>query len=987
MKVNKKGRVENKKKLEKKDAGVGGRVRRPAGFPIVGIGASAGGLECFKEFFGKIAPDTGMAFVLVSHLSPGHVSMLSEIIQRVTKMTVVEARDLMTIEPNHVYVIPPNQTMAVFDGSLQLSEPEEPKGQRLPIDIFLRSLADEQEEDAIAVIFSGTGTDGTLGLAAVHDAGGVSFVQDPSTAAYEGMPNSAVRTGLATYVLSVEEIAEQLTAYVKGSFGKKIKPASPAPAATSALNKILLLVRTRTGHDFSLYKKTTIYRRIEWRMSANGIGTNESYARYLAENPAETQLLFKDLLINVTSFFRDPEAFEALREEILPRLFDKKPDNHVFRVWVSGCATGEEAYSIAMVFREYMNTIKRDLKVQIYATDIDEEAIVAARAGLYPDGVAADVPPEALRKFFLKEDAGYRVKKDIREMIIFAVQNVIKDPPFTKLDLLSCRNLLIYLEPELQERLIPVFHYALLPGGVLFLSSSENIGNFSDIFKPINRKWKFFERKTGVLLTPQLMVKTPSRIYGKVAVEPIEHFKFAKPASFTQLIQNVLFQAYVPPSVLSDEKGDIVYVHGDTGKYLKPAQGEARLNVIEMAREGLKLELRVALRNAAANRKSVTCKNIRVKTNGSIHGVDLLVRPVTGKEAAEGLFVISFQEARVSSKRKEIKAPKTSRQKKSGRVKELEEEIVIAKNALQTNIEEQQAFNEELKSTNEELQSTNEELQSTNEELETSKEELQSINEELVTVNSELQAKIEQLSLIQNDMKNLMDSTNIGTIFLDTELAIKRFTRDATKVYCLVNTDIGRPLSDIKPNFEGVDLLADARAVLDSLVPKEKEVRTAGNATYLARIAPYRTLENFIDGVVLTFFDIADRKKSETEAKAARDFAENIIDTIREPFLVLDGELRIISASRSYCKFFRVEPKDIVGRYIYDIDGREWDIARLREILGDVLSNGKGFEDIEVEHDFPRIGPKKMLLNARRITEKSGESLSIFLAMEDITGR
>jgi two-component system CheB/CheR fusion protein len=453
-------------------------------FPIIGIGASAGGLEAFELFFKTMPAESGMAFVLVPHLDPGHASMLSEILQRNTTMPVHEAQDNIPILTNHVYIIPPGKDMAIFHSALHLSIPEQVRGLRLPIDSFFRSLAEDQGERAICVILSGSGSDGTLGLRAIHGVGGVSFVQEPSTAKYDGMPSSAVHSGLATYVLPVEKITEQLVTYVKTITDTGVPPAPPAPAALSAMRRIMMLLRTKTGNDFSQYKQSTIRRRIERRMAVHNLADMDGYARYLSENPAESQILFKELLINVTSFFRDKEAFEALNKEALPRLFADKPENYVFRIWVPGCASGEEAYSLVMLFHEYMDEIKQDFRLQIYATDIDDDAIASARAGTYPENIAIDVSPDRLRRFFVKEGAGFRIKKDIRENVVFAIQNVIKDPPFTKMDLISCRNLLIYLDADLQSRVIPAFHYALKPGGVLFLSPSEGIGNFTGLFGP-----------------------------------------------------------------------------------------------------------------------------------------------------------------------------------------------------------------------------------------------------------------------------------------------------------------------------------------------------------------------------------------------------------------------------------------------------------------------------------------------------------------------
>ena len=949
-------------------------------FPIIGMGASAGGLEVFEQFFRHVPPDSGMAFVLVSHLDPNHVSMLTEILQRITTMLVVEAQDQMAVVPNCVHVIPPNRDMAIFRGLLHLSVPEGSRGRRMPIDFFLRSLAEEQGEKAIGVILSGTGTDGTLGLRAILGAGGVSFVQDPSTAKYSGMPTSAIQSGLATYVLPAEKMPEQMLTYVKTLFEHKVKPASTAPAATSALNKIMLLLRSKTGNDFTLYKQSTIRRRIERRMTVHSIEDTDIYARYLQEHPVEVQLLFKELLINVTSFFRDPEAFDVLKKDILPQRFEHKPEDYIFRIWVPGCATGEEVYSVAIIFREHMDAAGQKFKVQIYGTDIDEDAVATARSGVYPPNIVTDVSPERLRRFFVREGTGYRVKKNIREMVVYATQNVIKDPPFINLDLISCRNLLIYLGPELQSRLIPTFHYALKTGGVLFLSPSESVGSFTDLFKPINKKCKFFEAKKPIASIRTLMAGGLPWIGNRIERERDKAANKAEETNFAELAKRVLLESYAPPSVVTDEKGNILYVHGDTGKYLRPAPGQASLNIVEMSLEGLQLELRTAIHNAAMKKTQVVCKDLPVKTDGGIRGVNLTVNPLTEPDAIPGLLIISFQEAEPQPQGKTTRAKRPATSGSSKRVEELKQELVYTKENLQATIEELQAANEELKSTNEELQSTNEEL-------ETSKEELQSLNEELVTVNAELQAKIEQLAEIQNDMKNLLDNTNIGTIFLDENLVIKWFNRDAATVFRLAATDTGRPLSDIKSNIEGGDLIAEARAVLDSLVPREKQVQKTGNEWCLVRIVPYRTLDNVIEGIVLTFTNITGLKDTEKVGQEAREYAESIVDTVREPLIVLNGDLKVVSASRSFYRYFHVTPEETVGCYLYNLADRQWDIPRLRELLETILPQNASFDDFEIEHTFRVIGRREILLNARRISGKTGETQLILLAFEDVTDR
>lgn len=957
-------------------------------FHIVGIGASAGGLEAFEQFFRNVSPNSGMAFVLVSHLDPDHASMLTEILQRTTTMPVAEALDQVTVLPNCVYAIPPNCEMSIFHGKLQLSAPDMPRGQRMVIDAFMRSLAEDQGENAIGIVLSGTGTDGTLGLRAIQGAGGITLVQEPSTAKYDGMPISTIKAGCATFILPVEKIPAQML--IKHSLNVQPDKTPTAAVGTGGLNKILMQLRAGTGHDFSLYKKSTIGRRIERRMSQHNIVDMEVYARYLKEHPPEVHLLFKELLINVTNFFRDAEAFVALKQEILPLLFKDKPEEYVFRVWVAGCATGEEAYSIAILLREFMDEAHRNFKTQIYSTDLDDEAIALARSGHYPPNIEQDITPERLRRFFTKEEGGYRVKKEIREMVVFAVQNVIKDPPFTRLDLLSCRNLMIYLEPELQIRLIPAFHYALKPGGVLFLSPSESIGNHTDLFASLNRKWKFYQTTPSIASTRAVMSSGLSWTRGDNMKGSDEVIAKIKETDFAELTRRALLQSYAPASVVTNQKGDILFVHGDTGKYLRPAPGQATLNVVDMARDGLQVELRNALHAAVEKNSPTLNREVPFESNGDYHSVSFSVRPLPYIEAGSGLLMFSFQDV-ASVKTSPAATVKRTRVKNAtgavelNRAGELERELAYVKENLNATIEEQQASNEELKSTNEEMQSTNEELQSTNEELETSKEELQSLNEELVTVNAELQDKIEQLAGMQNDMKNLLDNINIGTVFLTVTLNIKRFTREAVRVYRLVATNVGRPLADIKSDIQGDDLLADAQAVLDSLVPREREVCTMSGDWFLARIQPYRTLDNIIDGVVLTFTDVSKRIQAEASSEEAHKLAESIVDTVREPLIVLDGSLKAVSASSSFYKNFRVTKEETIGRQLYELGNRQWDIPKLRELLETILPKNQIMEGYQVEHDFPAIGKRTMLLNARRIVGKTAQTQLILLAIEDVT--
>ena len=947
-------------------------------FPIVGMGASAGGLEAFEAFFRHLPANSGMAFVLVQHLDPSHISILTEILQRATTMRVIEVTDQMVVEPDRVYVIPPNRDMALLHGILQLSTPAQKRGYRLPIDTFLHSLAEDQGKRAIGIILSGMGTDGTLGLRAILDNGGISLVQEPTTAKFDCMPSSAINAGLATHVAAPDQMPDLLFP------PSSRKSTQPAPDTISGMNQIMLLLRSGTSHDFSGYKKSTIGRRIERRMAHHNIEDINVYARYLKGKPSEVQSLFKELLINVTSFFRDPQAFALLKSEILPQILADKPDDYVLRLWVAGCATGEEAYSIAMILREIMEETHHEFKIQLYSTDLDDDAIACARTGFYPPTIIKDVSPERLRRFFIKEETGYRVKKEMREMVVFAIQNIIKDPPFTKMDLVTCRNLMIYLGSELQNRLIPAFHYALRPGGVLFLSPSESIGNHTELFIPISRKWKFYRTTVSITSPRTVITGGLSWATDHAAKFPEVQMTKTKETNIAELTRRVLLQSFAPASVMTDIKGEILYVHGDTDRYLRPPPGHATLNAVEMAHDGLQLELRTAIGLAVSQGKATLGQEVSFAVGGEARRVILEVRPLQDPESGLGVLLISFQDLPALPLAKPARRKRAAGSVDHERIEELERDLSYAKENLQATIEEQQSSNEELKSTNEELQSTNEELQSTNEELETSKEELQSVNEELITINAELQAKIEQLAGMQNDMKNLLDNINVGTIFIDDHLNIRRFTREAAKVYRLVGTDVGRPLGDIKSNLDDEGLLAKAQTVIDTLIPYEHEVRTIGGDWFLARIQPYRTLENVIDGVVMTFSNISARIAAEVAEQEGHDIAEGIINAIGKPMLVLDGSFDVISASGAFYHEFRVSPTETQGRPIYSLGNHQWDIPALRELLETILPSQQSFDGFEVDHTFPGIGHRKMLLNGRRIVCKASGRPLILLTIEDL---
>lgn len=838
------------------------------GIPIVGIGASAGGLEAFEQFFTNAPPDTGMAFVLVQHLDPTHKSILVDLVGRYTRMKVFEVEDGMKVQPDCAYIIPPNRDMAILHGALHLIEPVAPRGQRLPIDYFFRSLAQDQQERAVAIVLSGTGTDGTLGVKAIKGEGGMVMVQSPESSRYDGMPRSALNAGVADYVLPAEEMAKQLVAFVELASGKSAKKkVSPLAATDDDLKKVFILVRNQTGHDFSLYKDNTIMRRIERRMNVNSISELRYYVRFMQQNPMEIDILFKELLIGVTNFFRDEDAFEALKNKVIPMIFMDRPRDQPVRVWVPGCSTGEEAYSIAILLREYMKNQTLDYDVQVFATDIDNEAIEVARQGSYPDNIAADVPVEYLKRYFVRVDNTLQVDQTIRDMMVFATQSITKDPPFSKLDLISCRNVLIYMGGELQKRVIPLFHYALNREGFLFLGHSESLGDSSQLFETIDRKWKVFRAKGDIPPTmPRIYFSSPQTELASTNFRVTSTVNGER-LSYRDLVEKMLLRDHTPAAVLVDENNNVLFVHGSTGGYLEPAQGEANLNLPAMARQGLKLDITTALRKSRNQKKDMLVEGIHVGRGKEAILVDLAVHAVTEPAALRGLMLVLFSRRDLPEPTKDGEGqPVFSGLSTDERVRELEQELEATQEHLQTTIEELETSNEELTSTNEELQSSNEELQSTNEELETSKEELQSVNEELMTVNSELETKVHELSSANNDMNNLLSATEIGTLFLDTDLNIKRFTPSVTSVIKLIQTDLGRPLSDIAYKLNGIDLSERSAKVLETLIPYEEEVHANGKYFQL-RILPYRTTRNIIDGVVITFVNISGQRQAEQMLK------------------------------------------------------------------------------------------------------------------------
>ncbi len=839
-----------------------GILRGKTSLPIIGIGASAGGLEALELFLTNVPPDSGMAFVIVQHLDPTYKGIMVELLKRCTSMKVYHVKDRMRVKENCVYVIPPNKDMSILHGILHLLVPVSPRGLRLPIDFFFRALALDQQENSIGVILSGMGSDGTLGLRAIKEKAGAVFVQEPGSAKFDGMPRSAVDAGLADIVAPVDALPGRIMAYLQ-HVPLIAKPGlADEHISQSALEKVVILLRGQTGHDFSLYKKTTIYRRIERRMGLHQISKIAIYVRFLQENPQEVELLFRELLIGVTNFFRDPEAWEQLRAEVLPALLSGQKPNQTLRAWVSACATGEEAYSLAILFKETLEKLKPLNKVtlQIFATDLDPQAIEKAREGVFPANIVADVSAKRLDRFFVKVERGYQVSKSIREMIIFAPQNIIMDPPFTRLDLVSCRNLLIYLTPELQKKLLPLFYYSLNPGGFLFLGSAETIGNFNNLFALLAGKNRLYRKLESARTTEQIGFPTTFiAAQAGSAAKPL-----IPPPNLQTLADQLLLQTYSPAAVLTNDKGDILYTSGRTGKYLEPAAGRANWNLFVMAREGLSYEMTSAFKKALRQKETITIKNLVVGTNGGKQVVDLSIEPLGRQNALQGMVMVVFTDVAVKLKTKTTGKAGGS----NARVTELEQDLERARQEIQSIREEMQTSQEELRSANEELQSTNEELQSTNEELTTSKEEMQSMNEEMHTVNRELQTRLDELSRTNNDMKNLLDSTNIATLFLDNTLCVRRFTSETSKITKLIPGDVGRPITDIASALLYPELVDDTHEVLRTLTKVERQIPIQDGSWFAARILPYRTMENMIDGVVITFTDITVSKKLEAELRS-----------------------------------------------------------------------------------------------------------------------
>lgn len=886
-------------------------------FPIVGIGASAGGLEALEQFLSSVPENSGLGYVVIQHLDPTQKGMLPELLQRVSKMKVYQVKDRMVVKPNCVYVIPPNKSMSILNGVLHLFEPIEIRGLRLPVNFFLRSLADDRKGMSVGVILSGMGSDGSEGLRAIKEKNGIVMVQEPASAKFDSMPRNAINSVLVDIVAPAGKLFEELSALLKSIPPLKHDLVLESKDI-SAIEKIIILLRTHTGNDFSLYKKNTLYRRIERRMGIHKVNKIGSYINFLQENPKEVDILFKELLIGVTSFFRDANVWEKLKNVVLQDYIAKQYADSNLRGWVAGCSTGEEAYSLAICFKEALGEIdpKKNVTLQIFATDLDNDAIEVARKGVYNDNIVGDVSPERLSRFFVKTDDGYRVSNEIREMVVFAQHNMIMHPPFTKIDIVSCRNVLIYLDAELQKKILKLFYYSMKNDGILVLGNSETLGMLNHLFKPIDVKLKIYKPAVNALIPD---IRNFPTSFSSNKPDLIEKYVAAAPVQNLQtLADQFILKHFSPPSVLVNENGDIIYFSERTGKYLEPAAGKANLNVFAMLREGLRTEFHLGFRQAISQKEPVVLRNLKVGSNGSTQSVNIVIQRIEMPESLKGAIIIVFNDvpdmpANISRSKDDANDLMNLTES------EFEKQLQQAHEERQSLIEEMQASHEELKSANEELQSSNEELQSTNEELTSSKEEMQSLNEELQTVNAELQIKVDDFIRVDNDMKNLLNSTDVATLFLDKELKIRRYTNQATTIFKFIKSDIGRPFTDQVSDLMYPEMADDAREVLRTLIFKEIQIQGKDGQWFSIRIMPYRTFDDRIDGLVITFINITELKKVEEKLDETEQVQRLLFSASNNVLVKLSTDWKILEFNTEAEKFFGTKRKEAIEKDYFEL--------------------------------------------------------------------
>lgn len=929
--------MDHKEKNENKETNIDNTQSRP--IPVIGIGASAGGLQALEKFFRSMPTDLGAAFVIVQHLDPDHESILSELIGKYTKMEVIQIVDKTEIEPDHVYIIPPAKVLELRNNVLHLKAQQEPRSIRLPIDDFFRSLAKDKKDHAIAVILSGTGTDGTLGIREIKSANGVVFAQSPEDAKFDGMPNSAISSGMVDFILDADKILIELKNYLKYLTDLNSNQDLSDIYSFNTFNKIFSLLYEKTGHDFSNYKANTIVRRIERRMNILKTLKIEEYLEKLKKNNDEVKVLFEDLLIGVTSFFRDQEVFSFLSKEIIPQLFEQAQEDKHIRLWITACSTGEEAYSIAILLKEHIQKYNlNEYSVQIFATDLDKRAVEKARQGTYPDNITTDLSPHLLKKYFTAHEKTITVNKSIRDMIVFAEQSLIKDPPFSKVDFISCRNLLIYMNSQLQEEVITSFHYSLKEDGFLLLGASETLGKKSESFEVIDKKNKFYQKK------PQKSLHAHSNLFTNRS--PIIEQVQSKSRSYTpkaesslgDIIQHQILEHFTPAAVLINKELEILYLKGDTSKYLSPVQGVANMNIVEMAKPDLKVKLRLAISKVKGDKLQAYEETIQLKKDKSYSIINLHVLNLEKEKKDPNLFLVVFEDV----KEVEIKSDdkKASRHEDIDYIKTLENELRQNKEYLQAVIEEAETANEEIKATNEELQSSNEELQSTNEELETSKEELQSINEELTTLNTEYQNKIEELSETNNDISNILANTEIAIIFLDLNLRIKKFTPKTTEIIGLIEGDINRPIENFVTKLNYPDFIEDMKHVINTLNTVEKDIDSK-DKHYLSKIKPYRTLDNVVTGLVLTFIDITKIKSVQNDLN--KTLQKLKFHTENTPLAVIEfnSSFEITYWSEKAKDLFGWSKEEVLGKTSDDFSWLHNDDLELSEKLNKELQERK----------------------------------------------
>jgi len=958
--------------------------------PVVGIGASAGGLEAFTELLNYLPTDTGMAFVMIQHMPPESESVLSLILGRATQMPVHEVLDGMAVAPNQVYVIPPNASMTIAQGVLKLKPRPKKNGLFMSVDTFLLSLAEDRGNKAVGVILSGADSDGAKGLEAIKAAGGITFAQCQESAQVDSMPNTAIATGQVDFILPPNKIAQKLAElshhpYIVNPRATESEILLPA-GSEDALTVIFNLLRKATGVDFTHYKQTTLNRRIGRRMLLYQLEQLEDYARYLHSNPAEVTALYHDALIHVTSFFRDAESFNALKSLVFPVIIKDKTPGTPIRIWVAGCSTGEEAYSIAICLLEFLADPFPRLPIQIYATDISESVIEFARNGIYTPSQVANVSPERLYRFFVQVEGGYQVTKAVREVCVFARQNLIGDPPFSRLDLITCRNVLIYLGTPLQKKLLPMFHYGLKPTGFLMLGSSETVGDFTDLFTLCDKKNKIYAKKVATTSPNIELTATP---YSPVTFhpQPIVTEQLPGDLELQREADRIVLNHYAPAGVVVDMNLEILLFRGQTSPYLEPAPGRASLSLLRMAKEELRRELQTGIYQARQQKLSIKREGIQLREGERIRQVTINITPFQIGETQE-CYLVLFENASpmlaLPEATNDGSSPSKRKAKEAAEIARLKQELATTREHLQSIIEEQQATNQDLRAANEEILSSNEELQSTNEELETAKEEIQAANEELNTVNEELRRRTVEATQVSNDLQNLLNSINIPILMLGADLQIRQFTPAVEGIFNLISTDMGRPLSDINHKLNVPNLEQQILDVIRTLNIKNQEIQDRDGHWYDLRIRPYRTIDNKIDGAVLVLVDINNLKRSNIQLTEARDYGQAIVETVREPLLVLNQDLRVITANHSFYDTFQVAPVQTEQHLIFELGNGQWNIPQLRSLLEEILASDTPFQDFEVEHEFEQIGRKIMRLNARKMP-RSGNTQMILLAIEDIT--